>query len=448
MPQVRGRSAGQVAWIGLTAALMLIALAALVPAATGWDVQVKWFPPLHATWDPRLGPGTLPALIIAAGALVFAPRLLARLPWRMLLLTCWVVGAAWALSLAFVDGGDGVGRILETDYEYLQTARATDDLPHTLSIYTSKIPLDAPTGNWPTHIAGHPPGALTFFVLLDRIGLGGGFAAGLVVSLIGASAAAGVLVTARVLGAEDFARRAAPFLTLGPAAIWQAVSADAVFAAVAAWGIAALAYAATRSSLRAMVGFSLLAGSLLGYLVMLSYGLPLLGVLAVAVLVVARAWRPLIPTVLAACTVVGTYAFFGFAWWDAIGVLRDRYWDGIAHLRPGAYWIWANLAALAVACGPLVGSGLAACARRVVRPLRPVDASTRVVLWLCGSGVVMVLAADLSQMSKAEVERIWLPFVPWLLLSCSLLPERWRSRGLALQLGFALLVQHLLRATW
>ena len=57
------------------------------------------------------------------------------------------------------------------------------------------------------------------------------------------------MVTLRLLGAEQMARRAAPFLVFGPAAIWQAVSADAMFAAVAAWGIAALAASAvaTRS---------------------------------------------------------------------------------------------------------------------------------------------------------------------------------------------------------
>ena len=60
----------------------------------------------------------------------------------------------------------------------------------------------------------------------------------------------------------------------------------------------------------------------------------------------------------------------------------------------------------------------------------------------------MVLAADLSQMSKAEVERIWLPFVPWLLISCALLPERWRRVGLAVQVVTALVVQHLLFTGW
>ena len=42
----------------------------------------------------------------------------------------------------------------------------------------------------------------------------------------------------------------------------------------------------------------------------------------------------------------------------------------------------------------------------------------------------MVVVADLSLMSRAEVERIWLPFVPWLLVGCALLPDRWRRWGL------------------
>ena len=51
-------------------------------------------------------------------------------------------------------------------------------------------------------------------------------------------------------------------------------------------------------------------------------------------------------------------------------------------------------------------------------------------------------------MSKAEVERIWLPFVPWLLLSTAVLPERWRRWGLALQMATALVVETLLFTSW
>jgi len=51
-------------------------------------------------------------------------------------------------------------------------------------------------------------------------------------------------------------------------------------------------------------------------------------------------------------------------------------------------------------------------------------------------------------MSKGEVERIWLPFIPWLTLSVALLPERWRRWGLAVQLVVALLVEQLLNTAW
>ena len=108
--------------------------------------------------------------------------------------------------------------------------------------------------------------------------------------------------------------------------------------------------------------------------------------------------------------------------------------------------MWGNLAALTFSAGPLVWAGVAQAASRSAGA--SVDPGVRVVRWLTGAAVAMVVAADLSQMSRAEVERIWLPFVPWLLLGCALLPERWRRRGLALQVTAALVVQHLLDTGW
>ncbi len=420
-----------------------------LPAITGWDVHVRYFPPLHATWDPRVGVGTLPSLLVGGLALWFSIGLAQRLPWRGLLLAAYAGGVAWLFSLALVDGAEkGIGTILGDEYEYLRTARVTTDLPATLREYVSRIPYDGlpdniPNANWPVHIAGHPPGALSFFVLLDRVGLSGGLQAGIVVTLVAATTAVAVMVTLRLLGAEVVARRAAPFLVFGPAAIWQAVSADAMFAAVAAWGLAALAAAAVRHS-RA---WALVAGLLLGYAVMLSYGLPLLGLLALAVLLVARSWRPLPWAVVGALAVVLTYAALGFNYLEALPVLHDRYWAGVARNRPKEYWMWGNIAALVFSAGPLLGAGLAVLGRRA-RDLDLGPDAVRVARWLVLATVAMVLAADLSQMSKAEVERIWLPFVPWLLISCALLPERWRRVGLGLQVVTALVVQHLLFTGW
>lgn len=433
---------GTAAAVGLSATLALMALAVLVPLLTGWNVRVRWFPPLHAAWDPRVGLGTVPALVVGLLAVRWGVGVARRLPWRVLLLASYGAALAWLFALAFVDGADGIGAVLDHPYEYLRTARATTDVPGMLEEYVSRIPYSAEPDNWPVHVAGHPPAALLTFIALARIGLGGGFAAGTVVTLVVASTAAAVLVTMRELGAERHARLAAPFLVFGPAAIWSAVSADAMFGTVAAWGMAALA----RASVRRSLGWSLVAGLLLGWCVMLSYGLPLLGVLAVAVLWLGGSWRPLVPAALAALAVVLAFLPFGFAWWEGLWALRGRYWEGVAGRRPPEYWMWGNLAALAFSAGPLVGAGLA----HLGRHWREVAAGPggRIVLWLSGAGAGMVLLAHLSQMSRGEVERIWLPFVPWLLLSCALLPERWRRWGLGLQAGFALVVQHLLWTGW
>jgi hypothetical protein len=408
-----------------------------VPALLGWDVHVKSFPPLHAAWDPRVGWGTVPAVALGFLACRYAVDLAQRLSWGRLLVASYAAGLAWMLCLALVDGLHGIGHILDTSYEYLNTARATTDLPATLKEYVNRIPSGSP-GQWPVHIAGHPPGALTSFVVMVRLGCSSGLAAGLVVTVIAASTALAVLQMLRVLGAEDAARKAAPFLVVGPAAIWQCVSADAMFAAFAAWGMCALALGAVRRS----IVWSVVSGLLLGWAVMCSYGLPLLGILAIAVLWVAGSWRPLVPAALAAAAVVLAFVPFGYSWWEAYPVLRTRYYAGVASSRPAAYWMWGDLAALAFSAGPIAFAGVAQTLSRRATP------ATRTVWWLVLGGAVMVLAADCSQMSRAEVERIWLPFVPWLLVGCALLPERWRRNGLAVQVLLAILVEHLLATGW
>jgi hypothetical protein len=398
------------------------------------------FPPLHGYWMPKVAWVSLLVLAIAGLGWRYAESVAARLSWRGLLLTAYAVGLVWLLALAYVDGEEGVTRALGNPYEYLETARATDDVSELLRTYTDRIPYSA-DDNWPTHVAGHPPGALLFFVGLVRLGLGGDLEAGLVVTAIAATVAPAVLVTLRALDKEQLARRAAPFLVLTPAAVFMAVSADAMFAAVAAWGLATLAIAGTASTWTRAVLWSVVAGLLLGSCMLLSYGLPLLGLLAVAVLISARSWLPLVVAAAAALVVVLGFAAAGFVWWEAYPVLVDRYWDGVAGERPYSYWVWANLGALLLCAGPLLGAGLAhltATGRRADRTL----------LLLVGAAAIAVLVADLSGLSKSEVERIWLPFIPWLTLSLALLPDRWRRWGLGLQLATALLVQHLLYTSW
>ncbi len=428
--------------IGLVAALVLMALAMAVPAALGWDVRVNNFPPVHADWLPRIGYATPVAVAIALLAMWQARPLAETMRWRTLMSAVFVAGMAWMLALALLDGRYGIGGILDYKYEYLNTARRTQDFGATLDVYTSKIGYQAKPDNWPVHIAGHPPGALLFFIVLVRVGLQSATEAGLVVIVLAATTAVAVLLTVRQLGAEDLARRAAPFLVFAPAAIWQAVSGDAVFAAFAAWGLAALAVAATRRS----IAWSVLAGLLLGYCVMLSYGLVLLGLLAVTVLWLARSWMPLPIAAVTALAVVLVFYAGGFAWWEGLVEVRGRYFEGVGGRRPISYWVWGGPAALLFAAGPMLGSGVAVLAAHRRELLT--GAATKVVASLTGATVATTLLAVASLMSKAEVERIWLPFVPWLLVSCALLPVRWRRIGLGVQLGTALVVMHLLQTTW
>jgi hypothetical protein len=432
-------------WVGLSVALLLIAAAILLPELLDWDTAARRddedaLPPLHGYWMPKIAWASLLALAIAGLGWRYAESVATRMSWRGLLPTAYAVGLAWLLALACVDGEQGLTRVLGNPYEYLETARQTDDVGRMLDTFVDRIPYGA-QDSWVTHVAGHPPGALLFFVGLVRIGLGGDLQSGLVVIAIAASVAPAVLVTLRALDTEEIARRAAPFLVLTPAAVFLAVSADAMFTAVAAWGLACLAIAGTAATRTRTVVWSVLAGLLLGYCVLLSYGLPLLGLLALAVLIGARSWLPLPIAAAVALAVVLGFAGAGFAWWNAYPVLVDRYHDGVASERPSSYWVWGNLAALLLCAGPLLGAGLAQLAVTARR-------ADRTVLLLVGAAAAAVIAADLSGMSKSEVERIWLPFVPWLTLSLAVLPDRWRAWGLGLQLATALLLQHLLYTSW
>lgn len=439
-------------WLGLLAAVAVVAWAFWWPGHSGEEVYPRAprnasdreVPPLHGLWEPKWwGPGTAPAVLVALLGWRYAARVADRLPWRGLLLASYAVGLAWMVSLALVDGVEGLTRQLGNPFEYLTTAREVTDVPQLLATWRERMPLYSEDA-FPTHVAGHPPAALLFFVGLVRIGLGGDLAASLVVVLLAASTAPAVLVALRALGAETTARRAAPFLVLAPTAVFMAVSGDALFAAIGAWGIACLALGATRTRRTPALGWSALAGLLLGTVVMMSYGLPLLGVVAVAVLLAARSWLPLPVAAATALVVVLGFAAAGWAWWDYYSVLVDRYEEGIAKDRPEDYWRWANLALLVISAGPLVGAAVA----NLLATTRATWRLYRAPVLLTAAGAVMVAAADASGMSKAEVERIWLPFMPWLLVGCALLPDRWRRWGLGLQLATALVVQQLFYTVW
>lgn len=439
--------------ISAAGAALLVALAAVVGTAierADRSLFVDW-PPLYAEWLPHVGPGTLPALATAAAVVWFGPRIAERLPWARLVGSGWLAAVAWTGSLALIDGWErGVATRLTTEHEYLRSIDRFDDVGAALRGFTQYILAFQPD-QWPAHVAGHPPGAVLTFVALDRLGLGGGGWAGVWCIVLGASAAAAVLVTLRALDAERLARRAAPFLVLAPGAIWVGASADGYFAAVTAWGLALLALAASPAC-RAPRRLAVAAGLLLGFAVYLSYGLTLAGVLAVAVLACARTLRPLPYALVGACAVAAAFTASGFYWWEGYQLLVERYYQGVGEDRPYSYWIWANLANVVLVAGLASAAGLrravAAAPETAVRLRSGAASGMRTVVVLVLAGLCAIAIADLSGMSKAETERIWLPFVLWLLPAAALLPARDHRYWLAAQAVLALLINHLLLTGW
>ncbi|MFG3247728.1 hypothetical protein [Streptomyces sp. NPDC048187] len=441
------------------AAALLVAAAVLVGryVYTYDDLIVGW-PPLLGRWDPHVGPGTPAAVLVAVATVAYGPAVAARLPWRALLPAAWGASMAWIWSLALVDGWrTGVAGRLTTRHEYLTVIDRWHDIPAVLRDFTAHILIHSPD-NWPAHVAGHPPAATLTFVLLDRIGLGGGGWAGVWCITAGATGCAAVLVTVRALAGERLARRAAPFLVSAPAAVWCGTSADGYFAAVAAWAVALLALAVTGRSLWWAAG----SGLLFGLTCFLSYGLTLLAVVAAAVLLLGRRGvrkRPvlLVPLLAGAAVVPAAFTAVGFDWWEAYRLLVTRYYEGAAGVRPYGYWVWANLACTVLITGPATAAGLRRAGGVLVRRRgggvrtgSGTAGDTRAeeirLACLVAAALLALLVADLSGMSKAETERIWLPFALWLLPSCAFLP---RPRAwLAAQTVLALLLNHLLATGW
>ena len=265
-----------------------------------------------------------------------------------------------------------------------------------------------------------------------------------------------------------------------PAAVWAGTSLDALFAGVVALAVATAAVAAARRS-RAL---AVAGGAIFGVALLLTYGaVPLVVVAAAATVGAAtagaagastagRARAEAVRTVAttgafagaAALGVLGLAAAAGFWWPAGLDATRQAYWAGVASVRPAAYLtLVGNPAALALAVGPAVFVGLAtlAAGARRHRPAAAVqsgsgpDTSPSEHGWRDGAwparawilpvaALSAVIAADLSQYARGEVERIWLPFVPWLALAAPGHRRGW----LAAQVAVGLALQAGLRSPW
>ena len=171
-----------------------------------------------------------------------------------------------------------------------------------------------------------------------------------------------------------------------------------------------------------------------------------MSLLALPVLIAAVDWRAalgaLVPAALVALAIVAVFAAAGFWWFDGYTLVQQRYWQGIANDRPFQYWSWANLASVACAIGLGSVDGIGR-----VFDIAAIRRRSGLHLVLLGA-LLAILFADLSMLSKAETERIWLPFTVWLTAAAALLPPRSQRWWLALNIVGALALNHFIVTSW
>lgn len=384
-------------------------------------------PPLVGHLEVRLAWPGLAAVPLGAAAIAWGPSLAERLPWRRLLWAAGIAGAAWAVALALTEGVGGILRSPGSPRDYL------NDAP----LIGSPLPfLDGLVENierYTTHVRAHPPAMTLVAWSVWRLGGGPAWIAALEIAAA-ASAVPAVLVAVREVSGEARARAAAPFLAFAPVAMTIASSGDAFFAGVGAWAVTLVVLATGREGRRSDA-LALGGGLLFGVTAFLSYGMVLLGVVPLAVALGRRRLRPIGVAFLGSLPVFGAFLVAGFWWVEGLLATRLQYLASAARSRPFSYFVVANPATFGLVLGPAVVAG--------VTSLRD-----RPIWWLVGGALAAVVLADLSGMSKAEVERIWLPFAFWVLPAAAALPDRTRSAWFTASVTFGFALEVAVRQPW
>jgi hypothetical protein len=384
-------------------------------------------PPLVGHLDPRFAAAGVAAPLLAIGAVVFGPRLAERLAWRRLLVIGALAAAAWASTLALTEGVDGLVRSPASPRDYLNDVPLIESPTEFLRSYVDEI------DRFTVHVRAHPPGMTLIAWTVSRAGGGAGWLAALEI-LVGASAIPAVLLALRETAGEERARVAAPFLAFAPLAVTIASSGDAFFAGFGAWAVTLVVIATGRHDRRGDL-LAVAGGLLFGIAAFLSYGVVLLAAIPLVVAGMRRRIRPIALAGLGSIPVFLAFLAAGFWWVEGLLATKIEYLESVARLRPSGYFAVANVGALALIVGPAAVAGLAT--------RRPGAG-----WWLVGGALVAVALADISGMSKAETERIWLPFAVWVLAATNALPAASRRAWLAANVGFALLLEVLVRQPW
>ena len=389
---------------------LLLALAGLVVLATivtGTAIRQTVgglgtaTPPFVIVYEPEATLGwALVALLVVLAAARAAPRLaqataIGRAGWLGLVT---VLTLTTGLALNAVRHGTsgwseifllGPGGSFEAKNEYLPGLPA---LSYGRGFFLDRFAELVPS--LPVNVAGHPPALM---LLIDALGL---TTANRLAALCIAATVLTPAVTYAIARAleltEERARLAATLAALSPMLLLLGItSADAVFMIVGAF--AALLLADRRTGVRAVGCLALAIAAFF------SWALLAIGAWAAIVALVREGWRTAL--VLAASCGIAVLVFNGLLTlafgYDPVGTLRATeayYRNSAASVRPYKFWLFGSPAAFAALLGLPMAGGLLVAARRGLP---------------AGVALGSVIAiASVAGFTKAETERIWLPFVP------------------------------------
>ena len=373
-----------------------VATGLAVKAATG-DLGTA-LPPFVSVWAPRLEPwAAVPALVFSAAA-ALAPRASRRVR-SPLAFAGALFGLALVLGLALnlARGGAhgwysvfdlGPHGSFEAQHEYLPGLPATTyGTRFFLDRFAELVP------SLPVNVAGHTPGLLLTLHLLG-IDTAPGMAA-LCVGL-GSLCAPLAYDLGRIVGDEQRGRHAGMLTAFAPSLLLFGVSsADYLYAAL---GMATACLLVRRGPVARWAGAGLV--PVAGFFSWLLLAIP-----AWAALVVLQRDGPRRALALAlmcgAALVAFNAALAAAVGYDPIGTLRATeavYRHSLARIRPYGFWLFGSPTAWLAMLG-LPTAWLAA---------RAAAARDRAALALAA----VVLVSAIAGFTKAETERIWLPFVP------------------------------------
>lgn len=410
-----------------------IATGLAIKAATGGLGTA--LPPFVSVWAPRVQPWAAVSAVVLACATALAPQASRRIRSPLAFAAAlFVLAVVVGLALNLARGGPhgwysifdlGPHGSFEAQHEYLPGLPATSyGTRFFLDRFAELVP------SLPVNVAGHPPGLV---LSLHLLGIDG--APGLAALCVGLGSLCAPLAydLGRMLGDEQRGRSAGLLTAFAPSLLLFGVtSADYLYAAL---GMVAACLLVRRSPAAWLIGAALVP-------VTAFFSWLLLAIPAWAALVVLQRDGPRRALAIAvACGVallVFNVALAAVVGYDPIAALRatgDVYRHSLARIRPYDFWLFGSPTAWFVMLGlPTAWLATRAAVRR-----------DRAALALAA----IVLVSGVAGFTKAETERIWLPFAPLACVAASAGLERDRVPAVLWVLAAqALLCELLLYTIW